>query len=323
LWIADFWICRRAGPRNHQSRNHKSTTIRQSKIMKSTIGVIGLGIMGASIARHVVQAGYHVVGYDVRPGRLRELKAARGVAAASSRDVARQSAILITSLPSSDALAETVEALAQASRSPKIVVETSTLPIEVKQRARVALRKKGVELLDCPISGTGAQARNKDIVVYASGSRAAYGRVSKLLDAFTRAHYYVGPFGNGSKVKFVANLLVAIHNVASAEAMVLAMKAGLDAKKVLKLVAEGAGSSRVLQLRGPMMVKGDYRKATMTLATWQKDMAIIAEFARRAGVITPLFSATAPIYSEAVKTRGQEDTAAVCAVLEKMAHYRR
>ena len=287
------------------------------------IGIVGLGIMGSSIARHVLHAGYRVVGYDVRPARLRELKSAGGVAAASSSDVASQSAILITSLPSSEALAETVEALAQTARAPKIVVETSTLPIEVKQRARVALRKKGVELLDCPISGTGAQARTKDIVVYASGSRAAYGRVSKLMDAFTRAHYYVGPFGNGSKVKFVANLLVAIHNVASAEAMVLAMKAGLDAKKVLKLVADGAGSSRVLQLRGPMMVKGDYRKATMTLATWQKDMAIIAEFARRAGVTTPLFSATAPIYSEAVKTRGQEDTAAVCAVLEKMAHYRR
>ena len=144
-----------------------------------------------------------------------------------------------------------------------------------------------------------------------------------MLDAFTRAHYYVGPFGNGSKVKFVANLLVAVHNVATAEALVLAMKAGLDPAKVLKLVAEGAGSSRVLQLRGPMMVKGNYRKATMTLATWQKDMAIIAEFARQLGVSTPLFSTTAPIYAEAVKTRSQEDTAAVCAVLEKMAHYRR
>jgi len=144
-----------------------------------------------------------------------------------------------------------------------------------------------------------------------------------VLDAFTRAHYFVGPFGDGSKFKFVANLLVAIHNVATAEAMVLAMKAGLDAKKVLKLVSEGAGSSRVLQLRGPMMVKGNYREATMTLATWQKDMAIIAQFARRAGVKTPLFSATVPIYAEAVKTRGKEDTAAVCAVLEKMAHYRR
>ncbi len=291
--------------------------------MKSTIGVIGLGIMGSSIARHIARSGYAVVGYDVRAPRRRELKAAGGVAAASSADVAAKSVILITSLPSSDALVQTAEALARVGRPPKILVETSTLPIDVKQRARVVLKKRGVELLDCPISGTGAQARNKDIVVYASGLRAAYRRVSKVLDAFTRAHYYVGPFGDGSKIKFVANLLVAIHNVASAEAIVLAMKAGLDAKKVLKLVAEGAGSSRVLQLRGPMMVKGDYRKATMTLATWQKDMAIIAEFARRAGVKTPLLSATAPIYAEAAKTRGQEDTAAVCAVLEKMAHYRR
>jgi len=279
--------------------------------------------MGSSIARHIARGGYRVVGYDVRPARLRELTAAGGIAGASSGDVARQSHILITSLPSSDALAQTVDALVKAERLPAIVVETSTLPIDVKERARAALKKKRVELLDCPISGTGAQARNKDIVVYASGSRAGYRRVSKVLDAFTRAHYYVGPFGDGSKIKFVANLLVAIHNVASAEAMVLAMKSGLDAKAVLKLVSEGAGSSRVLQLRGPMMVKGNYRKATMTLATWQKDMAIIGEFARRAGVRTPLFSATAPIYAKAARTRGQEDTAAVCAVLEKMAHYRR
>jgi L-threonate 2-dehydrogenase len=101
------------------------------------------------------------------------------------------------------------------------------------------------------------------------------------------------------------------------------MKAGLDARKVLKLITEGAGSSRVLQLRGPMMVKGNYRKATMTLATWQKDMAIIAEFAREVGSATPLFSATAPIYAAAVTERSGEDTAAVCAVLEEMAQYRR
>ena len=298
--------------------------------MKSTIqprpvpiGIIGLGIMGSAIASHLVKAGHRVVGYDVRAPAVRALRAAGGTGASDSGEVATQSHVVITSLPSAEALVHTVDALVKAARPRQIVVETSTLPIEVKQRARARLDARGIELLDCPISGTGAQARNKDIVVYASGSRAAYRRVSKVLDAFTRAHYYVGRFGDGSKVKFVANLLVAVHNVASAEAMVLAMKAGLDAAKVLKLVAEGAGTSRVLQLRGPMMVKGSYRKATMTLATWQKDMAIIAEFARKLGVSTPLFSATAPIYAEAVKTRSQEDTAAVCAVLEKMAHYRR
>jgi 3-hydroxyisobutyrate dehydrogenase-like beta-hydroxyacid dehydrogenase len=290
---------------------------------KMPVGIVGLGIMGSAIAGHLVKARHHVVGYDVRSTRLRDLRAAGGFVAEDSGDVASQSRIVITSLPSADALAHTVDALVRVTSPRLIVVETSTLPIEVKRRARARLRARGIELLDCPISGTGAQARNKDIVVYASGTRAAYGRVSKVLDAFTRAHYYVGSFGNGSKVKFVANLLVAVHNVAAAEALVLAMKAGLDPGQVLKLVAEGAGSSRVLQLRGPMMVKGNYRKATMTLATWQKDMTIIAEFARQLGVSTPLFSTTAPIYAEAVKTRSQEDTAAVCAVLEKMAHYRR
>jgi 3-hydroxyisobutyrate dehydrogenase-like beta-hydroxyacid dehydrogenase len=236
--------------------------------------------MGSAIAGHLVKARNRVVGYDVRPAPLRGLRAAGGQVAAGVRDLAGQSDVIITSLPSSAALAQTVDLLADAGRPRQVVLETSTLPIDVKERARRTLGARRVELLDCPISGTGAQARNKDVVVSGSGSRAAYRRVSHVLDGFTRAHYHVGPFGAGSKVKFVANLLVAIHNVATAEALVLAMKAGLDPGTVLKLVGEGAGGSRVLQLRGPMMVKGDYRKATMTLATWQKDMSIIAKFAR-------------------------------------------
>jgi L-threonate 2-dehydrogenase len=289
----------------------------------SPIGVIGLGIMGSAIAGHLIEAGHRVVGFDVRVSRVRTLRRAGGLAAANGSEVGRSSRIVITSLPSAEALANTADALAKTESPPRVVIETSTLPIDVKERARRGLRARRVELLDCPISGTGAQARNKDVVVYGSGPRAVYRQVSHVLDGFTRAHYYVGPFGAGSKVKFVANLLVAIHNVATAEALVLAMKAGLDPGTVLRLVGEGAGSSRVLQLRGPMMVKGDYRKATMTLATWQKDMSIIAEFARDLGVATPLFSATAPLYSEAARLRSQEDTAAVCTVLERMAHYRR
>ena len=174
----------------------------KSKIRRSStsIGVIGLGIMGSSIASHVIRAGHRVVGYDVRAARLRQLRAAGGLPAKSSADVGRMSRIVITSLPSADALTEAVSALARARHSSQIVVETSTLSLEAKERARQTLRARGIELLDCPISGTGAQARNKDIVVYASGARAAYRRVSPVLDGFTRAHYYVGPFGDGSKV---------------------------------------------------------------------------------------------------------------------------
>jgi 3-hydroxyisobutyrate dehydrogenase-like beta-hydroxyacid dehydrogenase len=123
-------------------------------------------------------------------------------------------------------------------------------------------------------------------------------------------------------MKFVANLLVAIHNVAAAEALVLGKKAGLDGAQVLRLVGEGAGSSRILQLRGPMMVHGRYRPPTMTLKNFEKDLAIIAAFARKVGARTPLFSAAAPIYAAATRKNPSLDTAAVCAVLETMADRR-
>jgi putative dehydrogenase len=174
------------------------------------------------------------------------------------------------------------------------------------------------------LSGTGAQARAKDLVVYASGDRGIYRRVIPILDAFARAHYYVGGFGAGSKMKFVANLLVAVHNVAAAEALVLAMKSGLDPAMVVKVIGDGAGSSRMFQVRGPMMVSGDYSEAMMKLDVWQKDMMIIADFAREVGCPTPMFAASAPIYTAAAaRGRGHEDTAAVCAVLEEMARNRR
>ncbi len=195
-----------------------------------------------------------------------------------------------------------------------------TLPIPVKEAARDVLAKRGVILLDCPLSGTGAQARVKDLLVYVSGDRAAYRKTIPVLSGFTSASYYVGPFGSGSKMKFVANLLVAIHNVAAAEAMVLGMKAGLDPALVLKVVAGGAGGSRMLQVRGPMMVKGDYSEATMKNEVWQKDMTIIADFARKIDCPTPLFAASAPIYNAAMAMGlAKQDTGAVCAVLEEMA----
>lgn len=302
-----------------------------------SVGMIGLGIMGSAMAANLMRAGYHVLGFDVLAGRRRDHRRAGGEVARSSRDVGRRAAIVICSLPSSDALLQTAAALAEARRSspqpqhrvPRrrarggmapIVIDTSTLPIAVKEDARRVLGARGTILLDCPLSGTGAQARTKDLVVYASGDRRAYHRVVPVLQGFARAHYYVGAFGAGSKMKFVANLLVAIHNVAAAEALVLAMKAGLDPAMALKVIADGAGSSRMLQVRGPMMVKGDYSDATMKLEVWQKDMTIIGDFARKLGCPTPLFAASAPVYNAAIAMgRQAEDTGAVCAVLEEMA----
>jgi len=282
--------------------------------------MIGLGIMGSAMSFNLGRAGFRVVGYDVVPRRRAEHKRAGGIAAKSPREVAKRTDIIITSLPSARALTEVAADLAKSAKRGTVVVETSTLPIAVKEAARAALAKRGVVLLDCPLSGTGAQARAKDLLIYVSGERSAWRKIAPVLPGFTSASYYVGAFGSGSKMKFVANLLVAIHNVAAAEAMVLGMKAGLDPAMVLKVVAGGAGGSRMFQIRGPMMVKGDYSVATMKNEVWQKDMTIIGDFARELDCPTPLFAASAPIYNAAMAMGlGKQDTGAVCAVLEEMA----
>ena len=287
----------------------------------NAVGMIGLGIMGSAMSANLMKAGFKVVGYDVAARAAASHRKAGGTVARSCGEAAKRCDILVTSLPSAQALLDTAAELAQSARRGQIVIETSTLPIAAKEEARDRLAARGAILLDCTLSGTGAQARVKDLIVYASGDRKSYRRTAKVLEGFARAHYYVGAFGAGSKMKFVANLLVAIHNVAAAEAMVLAMKSGLDPALVLKVVADGAGSSRMLQVRGPMMVKGDYSEATMKVQTWQKDMTIIGDYARKIDCPTPLLSASAPIYTAAMAMGlGAEDTGAVCAVLEKMAN---
>ena len=289
--------------------------------MKQRIGIIGLGIMGSAMARNLAKAGFEVHGFDVSSAALRTLRRAGGKAAASARDVLERAPVCMTSLPSAAALHSVCS---EVEGKGAVIAETSTLPIEDKEAARKALAKKGITLLDCPLSGTGAQARTKDLVVLGSGDRKAFNRLKPFLPGFSRSHYYLGEFGNGSRMKFVANLLVAIHNVSAAEAFTLGMRAGLDPATLFKVIADGAGSSRMFQVRGPQMVAGRYDDATMKVEVWQKDMKVIGEFAAKLGVATPLFSASGPIYNAAMAQGfAKEDTASVCAVLERMSGVRR
>ena len=313
----------RASARVTPKRPSPAARAKRARVPARAVGVIGLGIMGSAMAANLVRAGFRVAGYDVVPQARQRLKRAGGTPVDEVAAVAREAGIIISSLPSSQALLDVASDLAQSKRK-LIVIETSTLPIAVKEQAREVLARGGAILLDCPLSGTGAQARTKDLAVYASGDRTACRRAIPVFEGFARASYYVGPFGAGSKMKFAANLLVAIHNVAAAEALVLAMKAGLDPAMTLRVLGDGGGSSRMLQVRGPMMVKGDYASdVTMKLEVWKKDMAVIAEFAKALGCPTPLFTATAPVYVAATAANPAEDTGAVCAVLEALANYRR
>jgi 3-hydroxyisobutyrate dehydrogenase-like beta-hydroxyacid dehydrogenase len=286
--------------------------------MSKTVGIIGLGIMGSAISRNLVERGWRVIGFDIDAARTAELAQARVTIASDVAEVAREAPIVMTSLPTPAAVIDVARAIAGTGQPPRIVVELSTLTIADKLRFETILGEAGHIALDCPLSGTGAQARMRDLVVYASGDSKAIGRCADLFADFAKQSADLGAFGNGSKMKFVANHLVAIHNVATAEAMVLAERAGLDPKMVVDLVGPGAGGSRMFQMRAPMMAERVYEPATMKVSTWKKDMAIIAEFADEIGCATPMFTLTQPIYTEAMAMGlGDEDTAAVFEVLKK------
>jgi len=288
--------------------------------VKGTIGIIGLGIMGGAFARNLVAGGWKVIGYDIDAARNAEAKGAGIEIVHSAEAVAETASDIITSLPTPRAVLDTAEIIARANAARRTVIEASTLSLDDKTAFKIILEKAGHTALDCPMSGTGAQAAVKDLVVYASGDTAAIRRLEPMFLGFARKVYDLGAYGNGSKMKFVANHLVAIHNVAAAEAMVLAMKAGLDPHQTVEVIGSGAGTSRVFELRAPMMADNSYLPATMRSTTWKKDLTVIGDFASGLGCPTPLFGLATTLHTATLAAgHGAEDSAAVCTTLEQMA----
>ena len=198
---------------------------------KRTVATIGLGIMGSALARNLLAKDFAVTGFDPDKDAT-DSAAESGVRVApSAAEAAYGCDYILTSLPSDSALISTADELRdhfkQGDRK-LVLVELSTLSIECKTAARDRLAEIGVEVLDCPVSGTGAQAQTRDIVLYASGDEAAFTQCQSVFEAVARESFFVGAFGNGMRIKFIANLLVAVHNVATAEALSLARQSGLD-----------------------------------------------------------------------------------------------
>ena len=288
--------------------------------MEREAGVIGLGIMGGTMSANLVANGWRIHGYDPDPA-ARDAARAAGVEVHDTLGTLVHAApVIMTSLPSPAALHATATAIAASGAPRRVVAEVSTMALDDKLRFEAVLAGAGHTALDCPISGTGGQAKTCDLVLYCSGDTEAIAGLQPFFGGFARAVHDLGAYGNGSRMKYVANLLVAIHNVASAEAMVLGIKAGLDPHQVVRLIGAGAGTSRVFDLRAPMMADAHYEPATMKVSVWQKDMAIIGQFATALGVPTPLLSACIPVYASAMALgHAQHDTASVCDVLERMA----
>lgn len=287
------------------------------------VGFVGLGIIGSAFSKHLLAEGFAVAGFDLDRRRTALLRQRGGRPAASAAAVAGACDVVITALASYAAYEAAYfgkAGIAAKARRDLTVIDVSTMPLELKIDARDRLAKRGVTMLDCPISGTGAQAENRDVAVYASGPEPRVKRVWAVLAGFARKVWYVGEFGSGSKLKYVANHLVTIHNVAAAEALTLGIKSGLAPQLMFDALRDGAGTSRMLEVRGPLMLADRYDEPTMKCDVYQKDIDIIGAFATHLHCPTPLFDASRSIYSAALgQGRDKQDTAAVCAVLKEMA----
>jgi 3-hydroxyisobutyrate dehydrogenase-like beta-hydroxyacid dehydrogenase len=289
------------------------------------IGVIGLGIMGGAMAEALLENGYRVTGYDIVPAARRRLEKAGGRPLASGAAVARNAGIVITSLATVAALQDVVGQLARARRAGRrtgpIVIETSTLPLADKARALRRLQAARIAVLDCPISGTAVRLKERAWTIFGSGPKSAFDRVRPVLRVFTDRVPYCGAFGNGSKMKFAVNHLVAILNVATAESLTFGRKMGLDPRQLLDLFGPspivGTG---IYRLRGAMMARRRYRPPTMKVEVWQKDMQVIGDMAKSVDCPVPLFTTCAPLYSAAMaQGYARSDTASVHEVLAMMA----
>ncbi|MEK7876518.1 MAG: NAD(P)-dependent oxidoreductase [Pseudomonadota bacterium] len=291
--------------------------------VETHIGIIGLGAMGSAMARRLLQSGYAVTGVDVRAACIAELESLGGRGATTAREVASASDVVIISLNNVDAFRETTtgpEGLVHGVSRHAVVVDTCTLAIADKAHAAERLLARGVRFLDCTVSGNRNSILDGTLTLYASGDEAAYRRVEPVLAAISGSHTFLGAFGNASKLKFILNHLVTIHNAATAEAMALADRAGLDLGHVHALVTQSFAGSVVFRARGKMMLDGDYVSSRGTYGVARKDSRLIADFARDVLVPTPMFQAAVQMHIAGMAAGYTEnDTASLFEVYKRSA----
>ncbi|MBI80202.1 MAG: NAD(P)-dependent oxidoreductase [Pseudomonadota bacterium] len=286
------------------------------------VGVVGLGIMGGAISQNLVKSGFTVFGFDIALNQLKKAEAYGVKIVKSIDEISQKADYILTSLPTVEALDFFSQQIIQSNsiKDRKILVaELSTFPITSKQESYNILLRNNIVMLDCPLSGTGAQALDRDLAIYASGDEEGYNNFLDIFKGFSRVQYFLGEYGNGTKMKLIANLLVHVHNVVAAEAISLGLKGGLDPHTICDIIGSGAGSSRMFEMRAPMMVKGKYKPATMKIDIWKKDMELISNFIDNHDLISPTFEAAKDIYSKALEEGlGSEDTAAVYEIVKKL-----
>ncbi len=287
----------------------------------ATVGLVGLGLLGHAVASRLRAGGHAVVGYDVVPERVEALVALGGTAAASVAEVAQASEAVSTLLPSLRTVEEAIlgpAGILAHGRPGQTVIQMSTISPALTERLARETADRGLAFLDAPISGTSAMVARGEGLFLVGGERAVFDRWRPVLETVLRS-VYVGAAGQAMVVKLAANLLVAVNTLAAAEALLMTERAGLDPEVVLEILTGGAASSRMLEVRGPLIIRRDF-PAQMKLELFMKDLHLIQEAAAAVGAPLPLTNVAERLYAAAQAAgHGAEDLSVVVTALEALA----
>jgi len=295
--------------------------------MPKTIGYIGLGVLGSAMVPNLIESGFEVIGYDVRAEVLDELGKLGMQAASSPKDAAERSDVVVTCLPNIEVLLDVYggeDGIDKVTNKDQIVIETSTFPVDAKEKAKAFMDAVDKRMLDCPVSGNRVLAVKKQLTAFGSGDEAAYNEVEEIIQGFASRSFYVGEFGSGMKMKFCANILNLVHNSVAAEVMVLGMKSGLDPEMIHQVISGSGSSSSMFEVRGAMMANNNYDHEGMNFSVPIKDSRFISDHAHQMRVPTPIYHVALQSYYAAVaQGHFDEDAAAVCAAMERAANFER
>jgi len=288
----------------------------------ATVGIVGLGLLGGAVAGRLLAAGYQVVGYDVVADRVQALAARGGKAAGSAAAVAEAAGLVCTVLPSLESVEATIlgaGGVLAGARGSTAIAQMSTISPPLTERLAEAASARGVTFLDCPVSGTSGMVARGDGIIFVGGSREAFERWQPVLQAIVPRAVHVGRAGQAMALKLVANLLVGLHSVAAAEALALARRAGLDLGVVLEALTGSAATSRMFEVRGPLMARAEF-PPQMKLDLFMKDLHLIQAMGQAVGAALPLTEVAERLYALAAAAgHAGDDLASVVTAIDKLA----
>ena len=285
------------------------------------VGVIGLGAMGLPMAKNLLRKGFNVTVFDVRDEPLRTLESLGARVAGSPRDLGAASSIVLTSLPSSKQVEDVVlgrYGLIDGMAKGGVIADTSTIEPAVSRRLAGECAKKGISMIDAPVSGGTVGAEKGTLSIMVGGEKDTVERCMDVLRAIGVNIYHVGDTGSGQIFKLINNMLVAVNLVGVSEALVLGRKAGVNPDLLYNVIRTSAGNSWALEQKLPKMASGDFAPG---FRVWlqHKDLALAMSLASQMGVALPITSLAYQMY-ESAKAMGLEDLdhSAVFKVLQKL-----